>query len=158
VPRGVGLNERGLTLIEVTIVGVLAAIVMLALTGFYINSQGTWMDASSQAVTQREGSLILATIADSVHASASATVVSQTLVLQDTSGTERCRFWLEPGDSLIHSGSGDPSVDHGPMVRSVAVRFDVAQDTSIVRVNALSLRTASGRIITLSGGAAFYNR
>ncbi len=155
-----GLDERGLTLMEVTVVGVLAAIVMLALTGFYMNSQGTWMDASAQALTQREASLILGTIADSVHAGSSATIGAQTLVLNDASGNERCRFWLDPSDSLIHLGAsqpGQPSVDQGPIARSIALEFDVTLEPQLVHVTNLTLRSAQGRRVTLSGGAAFYN-
>ena len=39
-------SQRGLTLTEVTVVTVLASIVMLGIVSFYVNSQGTWMDAS----------------------------------------------------------------------------------------------------------------
>lgn len=143
---------------EVVVVGVLAAIVMLALTGFYINSQGTWMDASAKALTQREASMVLSSIADSVHASTSATVGAQTLVLHDNVGAEKCRYWLALGDSLIHLGAGDPTVDQGPIARSTAVKLDFAADAKLVHVTNLTLRTAQGRLVTLSGGAAFYNQ
>ena len=151
-------DERGITLMEVTVVGVLAAIVMLALTGFYINSQGTWMDASAQALTQREASLLMASISDSVHASASGTVSAGTLTLwyPPPLPTERCHFWLDAGDSLIHVGT--PSTpDQGPIVNSVATRFDVAADTSWTTVS-IALRSATGRVVGFSTGAAFYNR
>ena len=53
------LSERGLTLTELTIVGVLACLVMLGLVGFYMSSQGVWMDASAQAITQREATSVI---------------------------------------------------------------------------------------------------
>ncbi len=152
-------GERGITLVEVVVVGVLAAIVMLALTGFYISSQGTWIDASTQVVTQREASLVLETIADSVHASNSATVNAgtRTLILLDSGGLEKCRFWLNPSDSLIHVGRGT-LVDWGPMANSRVSRFDLAATATRVHVLALQMRSANGRVVTMSGGAAFYNR
>ena len=153
-------DESGMTLVEVVVVGVLATIVMLALTGFYISSQGTWVDSAAQALTQREATQILTSVADNVHASAGRSVdtSTKTLVLFDHLGFERCRFWLDPADSLIHVGTGDPTVDQGPMARSVAVAFDLWADANMVRVTALSLRSASGRIVTLSTGAAFLNK
>ena len=39
------LDERGLTLTEVAIVGVIGVLVLLGLGGFYLNSQATWLDA-----------------------------------------------------------------------------------------------------------------
>jgi len=152
-------DERGLTLIEVVVVGVLAAIVMVALTGFYISSQGTWIDASSQAVTQREASLALATIADSVRASNSAIVLAgtKTLILLDSAGNEKCRFWFHPGDSLLHLGKGT-SVDWGPIGTSKVTAFDLASTATRVNVLALEMRTASGRHVRMSTLAAFYNR
>ena len=57
-------SERGLTLTELVVVGVLATLVMLALTGFYFNSQRTWLEGSSQALTQREATLALEHLAD----------------------------------------------------------------------------------------------
>lgn len=158
VPAG-RLDERGMTLVEVVVVGVLAVIVMLALTGFYINSQGTWIEASSQAVTQREASLILQTLADSVHAASGASVNAgtKTVILLDAGGSEFCRFWLNSSDSLIHIGKG-AGADFGPIATSVATRFDLSGDAQHVNVLALELRSASGRLVRMSTSAAFYNQ
>ena len=41
-------SERGLTLVELAIVGALATLVMLGLTGFYLNSQRLWIEASTK--------------------------------------------------------------------------------------------------------------
>jgi len=151
-------EERGITLVEVVVVGVLASIVMLALTAFYINSQASWVEASSQAVTQREASMVLATIADSVHVSNSATILSGsgTLILQSPGGAERCRFWVHPSDSLLHLGV--EALDRGPIAASVVTRFDLVGSPTMVQVLALEMRTASGRLVRMSSGASFYNR
>src|SRR5258706_10357166 len=61
------LDQRGLTLMEVRIVVVLASLVMLALLGFYINSQATWNDASSQTITQRELTMVIERITEKAH-------------------------------------------------------------------------------------------
>lgn len=150
-------NQRGITLVEVVIVGILAAIVMVALTGFYINSQGTWIDGSSQAVTQRDLTFVVTTISDSVHASYAADVsVPQRLILYEADGTtEKCRFWLA-SDSLIHEGK--VTVDRGPLGQSRATRFDVTSDTVMVKLRNIELRSANGRLIGISTNAAFYNR
>lgn len=158
-----GLDERGITLVEVVVVGVLASIVMLALTGFYINSQGTWIEASSQALTQREVSFALETISDSTHSanSALAPVVVpnqiQSLILYDygTPPVEKCTFFVG-ADSLLHQSKG--GVDRGPLATSVVTSFLLSSDADMVRVLALEMRSANGRLIRMSTGAAFYNK
>lgn len=162
-PRGSGSDERGITLVEVVLVSVLASIVMLALTGFYINSQGTWVDASSQALTQREVSFALETIADSVQTAATAVapvVVPnqfQSLILYDYGSLtiDKCTFFVGP-DSLLHESRG--GVDRGPLATSVVTRFQITTDPTMVRVTALDMRSASGRIINMSTGSAFFNK
>lgn len=151
-------DARGVSLLEVTIVTLLAAVVMLALTGFYLNAQGTWMDASTQAVTQREASLVLGMIADSVHTanSAAGNPASSTLVLFDSQGSEICRFWLNPSDSLIHLGKGE--VDRGPVEFSRVNQFELAWTATRVKIVNLELRSASGHPVRMSTLAAFYNR
>jgi len=156
---GIG-SERGITLVEVTVVGVLAAIVMMALTGFYVNSQGNWIDSSAQAVTQREATFVLETISDSVHVASSATVNSgtQTLILFNVSGVERSRFWLEPSDQRIHVGSGNPSVDQGPLATSRVTQFELTANDSMVFVAPLEMQTASNHAVPMAISATMYNR
>jgi hypothetical protein len=142
---------------EVTVVGVLAAIVMLALTGFYINSQGTWIDASAQAITQREGSLVMEAITDSVHRAASAQLAGGVLTLFDPTPTEICHFWLDSGDSLMHVGN-PTQPDQGPLIRSTTTRFDCWANSKMVGITALELRSGNRRTVRFASGAVFYNR
>ena len=44
------LNERGLTLTELAIVGAMGLLVMTAIMGFYMNCQTLWTDASSKSI------------------------------------------------------------------------------------------------------------
>jgi Tfp pilus assembly protein PilW len=161
-PQPIGASrERGVTLVEVVIVGVLAAIVMLALTGFYVNSQGTWIDSSSQAVTQREASLVLETLSDSVHVASKAQVdpATHTVILFGPDlVTERSRFWLNDADQRIHVGGGNPSVDQGPLETSRVTKFEVTANDSMVYVSPLELQTASNHAVTTSTAATMYNR
>jgi hypothetical protein len=161
VPAVAGLRgERGVTLVEVVVVGVLAVIVMTALTGFYINSQGTWIDSSSLAITQREATLVLGAISDSVHAANSATVNSGsgTIILFDADSppNEICRFWLNSADSLIHEGKD--TFDRGPLATSRVTRFEISGTATGVNIHVLEMRSASGRRVQLSSAASFYNR
>ena len=47
-------NERGMTLTEVAVVMILGTMIMAGMVGFYLSSQGLWLDASTQAITQRD--------------------------------------------------------------------------------------------------------
>ena len=153
-------SERGITLVEVTVVGVLAAIVMLALTGFYVNSQGNWIDASGQAVTQRDASFILSSISDSVHVASTADVPpgTNTLILNDITGTERCRFWLSSADQRIHLGINSPSVDQGPVATSKVTQFVLSKNDSMVYVAPLEMQNTSNHPVSMSIAATMYNR
>lgn len=152
-------NCRGITLVEVTMVGILAALVMLALSSFYINSQGAWIDASAQAVTQRDGTLILQVMADSIHGAATAKVTTSppTLHLYSYADpvNETCQFRLEPSDQLVHLKN--PTFD-GPIARSLVTRFEVTADTAMVHVDTLELLTSANKPVVLSGSAVLYNR
>lgn len=156
-------GQRGVTLVEVVVVGVLATIVMLAITGFYINSQGTWIEASSQAVTQREATVVLQAISEKAHQAYGADVTGARTILffvpgPAPGGMELCRFWVAD-DSLMHWG--DPGApDRGPLATSKVTRFDLAgsPDSTMVKVLALEMRSANGRLVRLSTNAAFLNR
>lgn len=151
-------DQRGITILEVTLVLMLTSVVMMGLVGFYLSSQATWIESSSQAITQRDATLALERIGERVRAASSAvTPAPGMLVLYDRSGAEMRRFWLEPSDSLLHHGVGG-TVDDGPLVNSRVARFDVSADTALVTVTSLVLAGPHGTSIEARSGAALYNR
>jgi prepilin-type N-terminal cleavage/methylation domain-containing protein len=157
------LSERGLTLTEVTIVMALASIVMLGLVGFYMNSQATWMDASAQAITQREATALLETIAERVHQSARATVTDLSadgqwtqLDLFDSGGTTASYTYRCEADSLVYEWSSAAG-DWGAAATSKAEQFQCVSGDSLVQVT-LQLRSAEGQHIQLSTALALINR
>lgn len=159
------LSERGLTLTELVIVGILASLVMLGLVGFYMNSQGTWMDASAQAITQREATTLIESITTKVHEADSAGVVAQNTQLELYGPADEITavrpllhvfWWDRSGDSLVHGGPSVP-LDEGPSASSVCEQFLCASNDSLVDVNVV-LRSAQGSKVELSTRAAFLNR
>ncbi len=160
-------SSRGLTLIEVTIVVALSMLVVMGMISFYISSQSTWMAGSTQALTQRDATLLIETISDQVRASAHAEVTGsrdQFLILRDPHGDETWRFWWndEPGsDSLVYQAGVDSlghQVDRGPVVASRVTRFQIDTLTQLVEIRTVELRAGDGQLVRMSSSAALYNR
>lgn len=159
-----GANERGMTLTEVAVVMILGTMIMAGMVGFYLSSQGLWLDSSTQAITQREASLVSAAIRDSVRKSAFAVEsaspdsLHEQLALfrkmDDT--TPYYYFWWNAGDSLLHSGTSVGNSASGPMIVSHAERFRISTSPVAVRVD-LRLRTASGDAVESSAYAVMKN-
>ena len=142
-------DQSGLTLTEVTIVAVIGLLVLLGLGGFYLNSQATWLDASSQALTQREGTFLTEVIGDDARRSDRAIGIPVPdadhgqLQLQFPSGPDMF-YWWSAADSLVHSGTDIVNDDRGPMLDSRVERFRVeVLSTDFVRVS-MRLRSATG--------------
>lgn len=158
--------ETGLTLTEVAVVMIIGTMIMAGLVGFYLASQGLWLDASTQVITQREASLVVSAIRDSVRASGYAQAYSvpdslhQQLALYRKVGdpSPSYYFWWDASDSLIHAGATIGGAGSGPMVTSHAERFQVTASDSrpAVRVD-LRLRSASGSTIEVGSLAVFMN-
>jgi prepilin-type N-terminal cleavage/methylation domain-containing protein len=159
--------ERGMTLTEVMIVMALASLVMLGLVGFYMTSQAVWMEGSSQAITQRDATLLVAAITDSVRRAARANVADypdaqhQILYLYaDSLAPEpfRCFYW-KSSDSRVYSGSNWPR-DTDPLVVTSAVsRFQLGTvGTKLVLMDLVELPTSKGPPVRLASAAALYNR
>jgi prepilin-type N-terminal cleavage/methylation domain-containing protein len=133
-------SEKGLTLPEVMVVVVLAGVVTLGLVGFYLSSQATWLDASTQALVQRDATTLVETITREAHEAATAIVLpvggdstNSDLLLyrHDDPINEARRFSWDPGDSLVHAWVRNPLstlVDQGPVVSTTCERFQVAVD------------------------------
>jgi Flp pilus assembly pilin Flp len=157
-------NERGLTLMELTVVFVLASLVMVGLVGFYLNSQATWIDGSTEAQTQREMTLLVETMADSIHAADHATVASypagdplRQMVTLYANGTPWYTFWWSSSDSLIHGGLG-PGIG-GPLSRSRVNKIQMQSigDTLIV-LSLLEARSSTGQVMRTTSHFVAYNR
>ena len=154
--------EAGLTLTEVSVVMIIGTIIMAGLVGFYLASQGLWLDASTQAITQREATLGAATIRDSVRVAerADAFAVPDSLHWElalyrnAKDATPSYYFWWNPSDSLIHAGS--TIAGSGAMVTSHADRFQVTSGPQAVRVD-LRLRSATGVTVDMGTLAVFMN-
>lgn len=156
-------EEGGLTLTELVLVIALAGVVTLGLVTFYFNSQSTWVDASTQALTQREATQIVSEITRVTHEAASASIVSspdtlhEALVLHRADGSQLWSFWWSQDDSLIHQGT-DFADDRGPLGNSKVERFELDRDASLVYLRLLQVRSANGRQIPLSSTIALLNR
>ena len=150
-------DERGLTLTELMVVGVLATIVMTGLIAFYFNSQSVWLDGSSQAITQREATLVLRAISKGTRSAASAVSsggTQSTLTLSFADGSTYS-YWWNAADSLIYEGQ--PAAGH-PMISSPAECFAVEVRGGLVIVDSLRLRSSEGQRITVGTSVALMNR
>jgi hypothetical protein len=159
------LDERGLTLTEVTIVAAMGLLVLLGLGGFYLNSQSTWLDASSQSITQREATLVTEAIADSALASAQAIAIPLpdadhgqiVFYRHDDLVTPSWCFWWDPADSLIHHGADPTNDDRGALLSSKVERFRISADSSFVQVD-IRLRAATGQRVEIANSTLLRNR
>lgn len=156
------LSEKGLTMTELAVVGVLATIVMLGLVGFYLNSQQTWMDSSAQAITQRETTTLIEIISDQVHAANSAQVVRGgsriQLELYDQNAALVHAFWWDSlsTDRLVHEGPA-PDQDQGSPVTSICRQFLCTRSDSLVDLD-LTLQSAEGVHVRMATRVTFFNR
>jgi len=154
-------DERGLTLVELAVVSAMAVVVLLGLTGFYLSSQFTWMDGSSKAITQREGTFLLETIRDSTHTAYGYDVdaVAHQLSLYKHEATTAFYVfrWDADTDSLLRAG---PPGAETVMLQSRVRRFDFAPQTDpgLVELDALVLVTATGETAFFSSSFALLNR
>ena len=156
-------EARGLTLIEVTIVMVLSTLVVMGMISFYISSQSTWMAGSTQALAQRDATLLIETVSARVHEACVAVVIPsaspqhQGLVLYDPAGIETWRFWWSPTDSLIYQQG--PGVGPGvPVVPSRVTHFELDTLPRLVEIRLVELRAGDGQLVSMSSAAAIYNR
>lgn len=159
--------ERGVTLTELTIATVLASVIMFGLVGFYIGSQGVWMDSSGQALTQREATQIIETLTERGQGALGIT-------LTDVVGTDSLqsitflvprpggyvgsdRFWWDASDHRIHhevDGGGDRGALEASEVQRFSFRCDA--DTGYVEFF-LRMRSPENHIVAVTSGIALPN-
>jgi prepilin-type N-terminal cleavage/methylation domain-containing protein len=158
-----GRAQRGMTLVEVAIVMALATVVVMGLLTFYINSQLTWTAGSTQALAQRDGTLLVEAISDRVRQAFVAQTfdspdsLHQGLVLFDQSQNEFWRFWWDANDSLVHQGP-QVGVDRGPVVASRVTRFELDTLARAVDIRLIELRSTDGQLVRTTSAAAYRNR
>jgi prepilin-type N-terminal cleavage/methylation domain-containing protein len=156
--------ERGLTLTELMVVIVLASVLMTGLVVFYLNAQTIWLDTSAQAITQRELSLAVRTIARHARVAKTATFFGGQLELRPAvaNADSNLYFWLNPDDSTLHAGYLDNTdvaqQDLGPVIQSKVTVFGVQANTYMVQIDSLRALTAQNQPITISSSVALMNR
>jgi hypothetical protein len=156
-------RARGVTLIEVAIVSALAMLVVLGMIGFYVSSQSSWMAGSSQALAQRDATLLIEAISDSVRRASTAVVfdspdsLHRGLVLYDAHGAPLWSFWWEARDRRVHQGPG-ANQDRGPVVNTPVTRFQLDTLTRLVDIRLVEMLADDGQLVRMASAAAFYNR
>jgi len=154
--------QKGVTLVEVTIVLALATLVVMGMISFYISSQSTWMAGSTQALAQRDATLLIEAISERVRESSVAMTYDspdpdhQGLLLWDANQEPLWRFWWDPSDSLVHQG---PKVgqDRGPVVASRVTRIRLEALPHLLEMRLVEVRSGDGRLVRMSSAAALYN-
>lgn len=161
------IAEHGLTLTEVTVVFVLAALIMTGMVLFYLNSQAVWIDGSTQAITQREVTLVLNGITARARRARSSKATpspdqQHALIELSMPGAQpesTYAYWVG-ADTLIHEGylNTVPSVDRGPMLMSHVECFAAFGSDSLLSIDSLRVRSGSGVQVTMSTKVALQNR
>lgn len=155
-------GESGVTLIELFVVMALASLVTLGLIAFYFQSQNLWMDGSTQALAQRDGTLLLQAMAPFAHAADHVDVLNPADSLHQgfvafRNGVELGRFEWK-ADSLVHQGLG--SQDKGPVVPTRVTRLSVQvfgpSNDSLVVIPVLIMQSAQRRDIVLTSSYALH--
>ncbi len=135
--------------------GLLATMVMIALTAFYISSQHVWIDGSTQALAQRDGTLLIDEMRRRVHEAKQATIASTdadhdqlTLVYAGTALT--VDFVWNATDQRVHLFDST-FVDRGPIVDTPVTRFHLTtRDSTMVELTRLDLKTANGDSVSMA--------
>ena len=147
-------SERGLTLTELTVIGVLAIMVMLALTGFYLNAQRLWVEGSTQALAQRDATMLIEVLRARTHGAKEAAVDTadpehHSLVLTYQGAAPTVQFRWHSEDSRVHLEVG--ADDQGAVVESPVDRFQLSTvGNSLVELTLLEIRTTDGDTIRVS--------
>lgn len=154
-------SAAGVTLTEMMVVLVLASAVMLGLTGFYLSSQITWIDGSTKAIAQREGTLVMETLRDSAHAAYWYVATPSAHQIELYKRSELNPFYVfrwDPASPDSAFLAGVPGAE-AKMIQSRVRRFDVAfVDSNIVEVTALEIVSPTGQTATFTSSFALMNR
>jgi prepilin-type N-terminal cleavage/methylation domain-containing protein len=162
IPR----SPRGFTLAEVMVVIALAGVVTLGLVAFYLNSQAMWLESSSQALAQRDATLITELVTNDVRRAASfdidSTIASShVLTLFDSSHNQIGQWQRGDQDSLVHRVVDSLNVvqDYGAVATSVVEQFRFSPDinSKLLHLQLLQVRSTTGQLVQISSTIALYN-
>ena len=158
---------QGFTLLEVMVVMILAGFVTLGLAGFYISSQGGWLDASSQALAQRDATSIIESIVAKGRGATSVLTIpcsgeadSMVVFLKGFPiAVPYSSFWWSNSDSLMHEGDGTCAAGQGAMAASAVERFSVTYDNTLklFTIGLLQVRSPRGQRIQMESSFVLYN-
>jgi prepilin-type N-terminal cleavage/methylation domain-containing protein len=159
-------RQTGFTLMELTVVVAMAGIVTLGLVAFYLQSQMLWMDASTQALAQRDATTIIEAMREKAETAASAEIQpagggNSVVVFKDPDDNELGRFFWSPADSLVHYAlSSAPADDKGPLAPTRVERFALSaalNQPTFLKIDTLRVRSTTGQTVQMSSGMALYN-
>ena len=157
-------NERGLTLVEFTIVAALGAVVMLTISSFYLASQSMWLDSSIQAVSQRDASMFVGEIGRRIEQADHVTWVDENNIELYSSPTDQSGWirWV-PGEEYadvtdLDAGGGETRTRWPANGRLKSLKFRVeGADPRIVYLDSLRIEMPSGETLYLSSAFGLYN-
>lgn len=107
---GARRRERGYTLVEVIVAGLLGAFVLLSTEVAWWNATKTVARGTSELDLARDAGFVLDSVMDVARSSASFTVANygsktaNLVILTGTGGTEAARFYWNPADNKLYYG------------------------------------------------------
>jgi Flp pilus assembly pilin Flp len=157
-------NERGLTLVEFTIVAALGAVVMLTISSFYLASQSMWLDSSIQAVAQRDASMFVSEIGRRVEAGGRVSLDDPNHLYIYAPGeiNPSTSITWDPDESyadITDDMNSTPITNHWPAngrLKSLQFRIEGA-NPRIVYLDSLRVEMPSGESLYLSSAFGVYN-
>jgi Tfp pilus assembly protein PilW len=162
-------TASGFSLVELTIVAGIGALIVLSLSIFYINAQSMWLDSSLQAMTQRDATLFLEQM-ERVIGSADSVVVNDPSHLSLLkNGVQAAEIDWNSSPSPDAHATVTTGMDDGTRVTSTwpatgtlkALQFRIegpAPEVRVVYLDSLRIETAAGESIYMCTCFALYNK
>src|SRR5262249_8140829 len=133
--------------------------------GFYLSSQATWIDGSTQAQAQRELTLLIETFGDSIRTASSAVVTDSPDALHQHLSLYRVNpnqpffeFWWSAVDSSVHAGI-EGATDSGPLTAAHVTQIQWGTiDTTMVALQLVQARTPQGQLVQSATRFNLYGR
>jgi Tfp pilus assembly protein PilE len=156
---------RGFTLVEVTIVAGIGALIVLSLSTFYLNAQNMWINSSLQAMTQRDATMFMEQM-ERVIGSADEVVFNDPSHLSLLkNGVQAAEIDWNSGDTHATVKTGmdaTPVTSTWPATGNLkALRFRIegsAPNARVVYLDSLRIETAAGESIYMCTCFALNNK